>query len=290
MSEADSPKLNYDLLMAYEGKGRQDWSVKDTIIYNLGVGFGISAIDDPEQLRFVLEDKIASFPTMGAVVAISAGMYADPRYGIAYNKILHGEEAIELLRPMPASATFTSTNKVDGIWDRGAEGGAIMQVSRTVFADDEAVAVNRSVYMLRGNGGFGGSMEGAPKAAAAPDRDPDGYYDLATRDEQALIYRLSGDTNPLHSVPKVAAKAGFPKPILMGLCNWAIAARGLVAGLADGDQTRLKRVGARFASVVYPGETIRTEYWKLGDGEIAFRCRVVERDQIVLTGGKATIA
>jgi acyl dehydratase len=122
-----------------------------------------------------------------------------------------------------------------------------------------------------------------------PDRAPDGGFDIAVRPEQALIYRLSGDENPLHAVPEVAARAGFSKPILHGLCSFAIAARALVAAEAGGDERRLKAVSVRFSSPAYPGETIRTEVWRLGGGEYALRARSVERDVVLLTGGRARL-
>jgi len=270
----------------------QQWSTRDTILYNLGIGFGAAAIDNPEQLRFVLEDRLVAFPSMVAVLGLSTAIYHDASYGIDFAGILHGEESFELVRPLPVAGQLVGRSRVEGIWDRGAEKGAVMALVKTLHdaADDSLIATCRNTLMLRRNGGFGGSADGAPRAAALPERDPDGALELGTRPEQALIYRLSGDTNPLHAVPTVAAKAGFPRPILHGLCTFGVVARALVQAVAGGDQSRLQRFGVRFSSPVFPGETIRTEYWGLGDGDFAFRARVVERDVIVLTGGTAHIA
>jgi acyl dehydratase len=153
----------------------------------------------------------------------------------------------------------------------------------------QRLAATSTILVLRGNGGFGGTIEGMPHAAPLPERIPDGAVDVMTRPEQALIYRLSGDTNPLHAVPAAAQLAGFPRPILHGLCSFGVAARALLSVFADGDATRLRRFGLRVASPVYPGETLRIEYWRLGEESIAFRARVVERDVVVLTGGRASI-
>jgi acyl dehydratase len=144
--------------------------------------------------------------------------------------------------------------------------------------------------MLRFNGGFGGSDQGLPKAPPTPERAPDGHWDLPIRPEQALIYRLSGDDNPLHADPAVAVQAGFPMPILHGLCSFAMSARAMVAAVAEGDETRLRSFGLRFSSPVFPGETLRVEYWRVEGGDYAFRAKVIERDVVVQTGGRAVFA
>ena len=283
--------LAADLLMGMAiQETHQDWSSRDTILYNLGIGFGAAAVEDPAQLRFVLEDRLTAFPTMAAVQAIARGIYFDPAYGVDFSGILHGEEAVEIARLLPTQGRLTGRGRVEGVWDRGPK-GAVMTTLKTLHdADGELIATCRSTLILRRNGGFGGSADGAPQAMSLPDRAPDGGFDIAVRPEQALIYRLSGDDNPLHAVPQVAAQAGFPRPILHGLCGFAIAARALVAAEAGGDETRLKAFSVRFSSPTYPGETIRTEFWRLGDGEYALRARSVERDVVLLTGGRARLA
>ena len=283
--------LAYDLLMGMDAQEvRQDWSRRDTIVYNLGIGFGAAAIEDPAQRRFVLEDELASFPTMAAVQAIARGIYLDPRYGIDFSGILHGEEAVEIAKPLPVEGRLIGRSRVEGLWDRGAK-GAVMTAVKTLHdaSDDSLIATCRSTMMLRKNGGFGGTAEGAPQARPAPERAADGFHDIVVRPEQALVYRLSGDTNPLHAVPEVAEQAGFPKPILHGLCSFAIAARALVAAEAQGDPGRLRAFSVRFSSPTYPGETIRTAFWRLGGGEYALQARSVERDVVLLTGGRAVL-
>lgn len=269
---------------------RADWSPRDTILYNLGIGFGPAAIRDEAQLRFVLEDRLVAFPTMATVQGMSMGVFSDDRYGIDYAGVLHGEEWIELLGPLPAAGALRAVTAVERIWDRGAEKGAILQTRKTIYAADEQapLAHTRTVLMLRRNGGFGGSAEGAPAVATAPDRAPDGSVTIATQPDQALIYRLSGDRNPLHADPQVARKAGFPGPILHGMATYGVVARAIVEAACDGDPAALRSFGLRFSSPVYPGETLRTDFWMLGKGACAFRATVVDRDVLVATGGRAT--
>ena len=293
MNSNHQPKLNAELLLSETGKEmKQSYTAHDTIVYNLGIGLGAAAIDDHAALRYVLEDRLETFPTMPCVLASESDTYYDPKYGINFAGILHGEESIEILRRLPPEGTVKSISRVERLWDRGPDKGAVMAAKKELYdtSDGALVAINRSTLMLRYNGGFGGSAEGTPKVAPLPERDSDGSYAITTRPEQALIYRLSGDTNPLHAVPDVAKEAGFPGPILHGLCSFGVSARAIVEALADGDAGRLKRFSLRFASPSYPGETIQTEYWRLDNGEIAFRARVKERDKIVLTGGRAVIS
>jgi acyl dehydratase len=267
------------------------WTERQTIIYNLGIGFGAAAIADDTLLRFVLEEGTAAFPTMTAMMGSSGSGAAimDPQYGVNLQMIVHGEEEVELFGALPAEGPLLSDSAVEGLWDLGEAKGAVLRMVKRLYrGDDESLlAACASTIMLRGNGGFGGSAEGAPKARATPERAPDGSASSITRPEQALIYRLSGDVNPLHSTPAFARGAGFPGPILHGLCTYAICARTLVAALADGDETPLKFIKVRFSSPVYPGETIRLEWWDEGAGSYAFQARVEERDVIVVRGGEA---
>lgn len=266
-----------------------DWAARDTIIYNLGIGFGPAAIEDPARLRFVLEDRLAAFPTMATVQGMALGMFQTD-YGIDYAGVLHGEEWIEIHRPLPASGAFRAATSVERIWDRGPEKGAILQTRKTIHepGNEDPIAETRTVLMLRRNGGFGGSAEGAPRVEPLPERDPDGTVTIATLPEQALIYRLSGDRNPLHADPEVAKKAGFPGPILHGMCTYGVVARALVGGVCGGDERRLRAYGLRFSSPLYPGETLRTDFWTTGEGKCAFRAVAVERDVLVATGGQAS--
>ena len=287
--------LAADRLVAVKAdKASSQWTLRQTILYNLGIGYGAAAIEDDTLLRFVLEENTAAFPTMTAVMGSSGAGAAimDPQYGVNFQMIVHGEEEVEMFGQLPAEGELFSDSAIEGLWDLGAAKGAVLRMVKRLYrADDQSLlAACASTIMLRGNGGFGGSAEGAPKARATPDRAPDGSASSITRPEQALIYRLSGDTNPLHSTPSFARGAGFPGPILHGLCTYGVCARTLVGALAQGDPDRLKFIKVRFSSPVYPGETIRVEWWDEGAGAYAFQARVEERDVIVVKGGEARFA
>jgi acyl dehydratase len=269
----------------------QTYTPLDTILYNLGIGLDAAAVDDDALLHYVLEEGLMSFPTMVCVLATTEDLFHEPRYGINFEQMVHGEEHIEILAPLPASGTVRSLSRIDSVWDRGVEKGAVLKISRTLYdADGTPLAKGHNILMLRGNGGFGGSSAGMPQSVPIPTRDPDGSANVGIRREQALIYRLSGDRNPLHTVPAVARAAGFPGPIIQGLCSFGTTARALVAEVAGNDAAKLRSFGLRFASPVYPGETLRVEYWRLGGGSVAFQARVAERDVLVLKGGRATFA
>ena len=266
-----------------------NWAARDTIIYNLGIGFGPAAIADPGQLRYVMEDRLVAFPTMSTVIGMALGIFRRD-YGITYSGIVHGEEWIELARPLPTSGSFRAETSLDALWDRGHDKGAVLQTAKRIYTpdSDEPVATTRTVLILRRDGGFGGSAEGAPSVQPAPARAPDGSVTIGTQPDQALIYRLSGDANPLHADPEVAGKAGFPAPILHGMCTYGTVARAIVDATCGGDAARLRSFGLRFSAPVFPGETLRTDFWSVGHGECAFRTTALERDVLVATGGRAT--
>jgi acyl dehydratase len=263
----------------------QSYTARDTILYALGVAAATS--NPAEDLSFVYEKKLRALPTMAMVLAPGPLWVADPATGIDLRKLLHGEQSLILHKPLPAEGTVVSRSRVEEIYDKGADKGAVMIILRELFdqASKDLLATARSSVFLRGNGGFGGSAEGQPRPHPIPERAADATLDLPTRPEQALIYRLSGDINPLHVDPKFAAGGGFDKPILHGLCSYGVAGRAVLKLLCGNDPARLKALNVRFASPVFPGETLRTEVWKEGPGRAAFRVHVVERDLLVLNNG-----
>ena len=272
---------------------RHTYAARDTILYALGLGVGQDPLD-PVQLRYTYEDGLQALPTM-AVVLGSPGFFAkDPRTGIDWVRLLHGEQELELHAPLPAEATVVGLTKVTRLVDKGAGKGALMYSER-VITDAKSgarLATGRSVSFMRGDGGFAASGQPSdappPPRPATPETPPDTVFEWKTRPEAALIYRLSGDYNPLHADPKVATAAGFEAPILHGLCSFGVTGWALVSAVCGGDATRLKSIGTRFASPVYPGETLRVEIWRRGDA-VQFRTRVVERDIVVLSHGTATL-
>lgn len=268
----------------------QEYSARDTILYALGVGAVTTNPPLPEDLRFVYENGLQALPTMQAVLAPGPFWMADPKTGINVGKLLHGEQFLTLHKPLPAQGRVVTTSRVDEVYDKGPDKGAVMYLSRRIVDADTGDLLSTVGFscFLRGNGGFGGRSEGAPVPHRIPDdRPPDASLDLLTRPEQAAIYRLSGDLNPLHIDPGVSALGGFDRPILHGMCSYGVAGRAVLKVLCGNDPARLRRLDVRFATPVYPGETLRTEIWRESDGRAAFRVRVVERDVIALNNGYA---
>ena len=216
-----------------------------------------------------------------------------PWTGIDWVRLLHGEQSLELHAPIPAAGTVVGSTRVTAIVDKGAGKGALMYSERDIR--DRAgtlLATSRSVSFMRGDGGYAATGQvsdpAPPPRAATPDTAPDAVCELKTRPESALVYRLSGDYNPVHADPEVAKAAGFERPILHGLCSFGVSGHALLRTLCGWDASRLKEIGARFSSPVYPGETLRVEMWQRGEA-VQFRTRVVERDVVVLSHGSARI-
>ncbi len=269
----------------------QRWSDKDSILYALGLGFGHDPLD-AAQLPFVFEEApgFSAVPTM-AVVLAGPGFWArNEDTGIIWQKVLHGEQGMELFRPLPASGHVKATSRVVRVLDKGEGKGALIYVERDLIdvESGEKIATLTSTTFARGNGGFGGEAGPQPAPHTIPDRAPDVEVDLPTLPQAALIYRLSGDFNPLHADPAVAKQVGFEKPILHGLCTLGVAGHAVLKAFCDYDAARMKSLKLRFSAPVYPGETIRTQMWKDGN-VISFRARVVDRDVTVLDNGRAEI-
>ena len=269
----------------------QTYSERDTILYALGCGLGIDPLDEA-QLRFVFEEpELLALPSMAAVLSPPGFWARHPDSGIDWVRILHGEQAMEIHKLLPAAARVVATTQVTDIIDKGVGRGALLFLRRTVTEAEtgEALATLRSTTFARGDGGCGGTTETAPPPHPVPDRAPDLICDLPTAPNSALIYRLSGDPNPLHASPSVARAAGFDRPILHGLCSWGVAGHAILKTCCDYDPARLRAMALRFSAPVYPGETIRTEIWRDG-AVVSFRARAAERDAVVLNNGRAEIA
>lgn len=268
----------------------QDLSVRDTILYALSVGLGADPMD-LDQLRFVYEDGLQALPTMAVVLGYSGFWLGRPDTGVDMVKVVHGEQGLRIHKPLPVEGRLVGRTRVTGLVDKGPAKGALLYTERRVTdAAGDLVATLEQTTFLRGDGGCGGTTGPAKTPYPMPDRTPDMALDLPTSPAQALIYRLNGDYNPLHASPAVAAKAGFAKPILHGLATFGVIGHALLKGLCGYRPERLKAMDGRFSSPVYPGETIRTEIWREGGGVHAFRARAIERDQVVLTNGRAEIA
>ncbi|MDP2005335.1 MAG: MaoC/PaaZ C-terminal domain-containing protein [Rubrivivax sp.] len=282
--------LDYDKLRNWPiPESVQTYTAHDTILYALGVGAATE--NPPQDPQFVYERGLQALPTMAVVLAGGGFWLADPALGIDLARMLHGEQFLRLHKPLPATGTLVGRHAVEEIYDKGADKGAVMFLARRLYeqATDELVAEVRMSIFLRGTGGFGGTAEGQPKPHPVPtDRAPDATLDLITRPEQAALYRLAGaDPNPIHIDAGMARRAGFERPILHGLCSYGVAGRAVLKLLCGNEPEKLRRFDLRFASPVYPGETLRTEVWREGPGRAAFQVRVVERDLLVLSNGCA---
>jgi acyl dehydratase len=260
--------------------GVRTWSSTDAILYALGVGAG------PDDLAFTTENTAdtpqAVLPTFGVVLAASGRSAEWGTFDRA--RMVHGEQSIALHRPIPPHGTARAVSVVTDILDKGT-GALVVSETRVTDAETGAPLVTgRSGVFLRGEKGFGA---GAPTPPwEVPARPPDQVRVLATRPDQALLYRLSGDRNPLHSDPAFARRAGFDRPILHGLCTFGFAGRALLATLCDGDPARFAAMEARFTRPVLPGDSLVVQVWV--DGEARFRV-TTQDGRVVLDRGRAAV-
>lgn len=268
----------------------QDLTVRDTILYALSVGLG-SDPTDADQIRFVYEEGLQALPTMAVVLAYAGFWLKAPETGVDWVKVVHGEQGLRIHKPLPVEGKLTGRTRITGLVDKGKEKGVLLYSERLITdASGDPVATVEQTAVLRGDGGCGGTTMDAKPPHPMPARSPDLALDLPTSTNQALLYRLNGDRNPLHADPEVAQRAGYPKPILHGLATYAVVGHALLRGLCGYRPERLKAMDARFTAPVFPGDTIRTEMWREGGGIAAFRALAVERDVIVLSNGRAEIA
>ncbi len=280
--------INYDELMQAKSEGlTASYGDRETILYALGVGF----MRDPmnaDELRFVYENDLKTVPTMATVIGWGLGATL-ARSGINYLMVVHGEQRLTLHKPLPYAADVVFDERVTGVFDKG-EKGAIIVTERRMRekASGAALCTLSATLFARGDGGFGGPKDGAPEPHPLPSRAPDLVHDCDTRPDQAFLYALSGDRNPLHRDPAIAKMAGFPRPILHGLATYGTACRALISTVCKYDATKITGFDARFSAPVFPGETIVTEMWVDG-AVVSFRCRLKERDGIVLNNGKCTL-
>ncbi|WBU56227.1 MaoC family dehydratase [Paracoccus sediminicola] len=266
----------------------QKWTAKDAALYALGLGYG----DDPtdsEQLRFLDRTKgMDVMPAMANVLCYDGSWLRDPEAGIDYSRVVHGEQEMVLHAPLPLESSATGKTVIEELIDKGEGRGALIVTARELkdARTGQMLATIRHTIFCRGAGGFGGSAGRERSVQVIPDGDPDGSVEIKTQNQLALIYRLSGDFNPLHSDPEVARKVGYDRPILHGLSTFGIACRALMRELAGNDPLRVRLIRARFSAPVYPGEAIVFDYWRLEPGSAAFSARVPARDASVLANGR----
>jgi len=262
---------------------------KDCILYALGVGLGQDPLDE-DQLAFVYEKTLKVLPTFPVVQGYSPYTLRRPELGITWTHVVHGEHAVRVHEPIAPQGTVLGRSRILDVIDKGAGKGALIYSERRIIdkASGKLLATINQTTFCRADGGFGGDKRETPAPHPIPERAPDIVCDLPTRPETALIYRLSGDVNPLHAEPAFARTGGYPRPILHGLATFGVAGHALLKSACGYDPARLTAMAGRFSAPVFPGETIRTEIWR--DGTIAsFRARVVERDVIAINNGRAEI-
>jgi len=280
--------IRYPDVLALQEAGRAyAYTERDAILYALGTGWGAEPAG--EELPFIYEAGLRTVPTLATVVAWGAGVSTD-RVGLNQALVLHvGEETI-LHRPLPPAATIRADSSVVEVRDRGPERGAVV-VRRTVLhdaADGEPIATLNRTILARGDGGFGGPPDRTDATPVPPSRPPDEMFEVATRPDQAALYRLCGDRNPLHIDPRRAAAAGFPGPILHGLCTYGITCRAVIATFCDYDPTRVLAHRVRFSSPVFPGDRLCVELWREGD-EVRFEASVPQRNVKVIRDGRTLL-
>ncbi len=263
---------------------------RDVALYALGVGAAENPLD-PKDLSLVYEMSGEGFhvlPTFAVVPAMrlvfdqfKKGVKA-PGLNYGFERILHGEQYTEVKRPLPPSAKLKHSVKIKDVFDKGKNAVVVTAITTTDENGDE-LAYNELTSFVRGAGGFGGERGPSGDVNVAPDRKPDAVIEEKTHPNQALLYRLSGDINPLHADPNFATSFGFDKPILHGLCTFGFAARAVINAFSKGDPRFFKSIKVRMADSVFPGETLVTEMWKESDTKIVFRTKVKERDKVVLS-------
>ena len=280
--------INYDEIMSLKSENIEiSYTDKDSILYGLGVGLG----NDPmnmDELKYVYENGQIALPSMATNFQYHSSLLMSAN--LNFIMVVHGEQKLSIINPIPVSGEFVADMKVINCFDKGASKGAIVEVETTVKLKSDGTEICKliSTTFARGDGGFCGP-ESPPQKVYEPEGTPDIVDEITTKPDQALIFRLSGDYNPLHSDPNFAKAAGFPKPILHGLCTYGVACRSIVKTACDKDVKKLKSFNCRFSSPVFPGETIVTEMWKNGN-VINFQSKVKERDKIILKNGVSEIA
>ena len=277
--------INLDAIGKESEPHESSWDSKDCLLYSLGVGAGAS---DPTgfELEFTTENtkdvSQKALPTMCVVLGGTGGRGPLAHLGdVNYSKMVHGEQRVVLHKPLPTQATVLSTSKISNIYDKGKAALVILENIAVDKDDGKPVFTNISKLFFRDEGGWGGDR-GPVDRIEFPDRDADHVVSYETRTDQALLYRLNGDRNPLHSDPSFAALGGFPKPILHGLCTYGFTGRALVHLACGSNPDNFKSMDGRFSSPVIPGETLEIRGWEDGDH---FKFRTLAGDRVVLDNG-----
>lgn len=286
--------INPDAVGSTSEPSRASWTSKDALLYAVGVGAGQEPL---EELQYTTENSAdidqKVLPTMAVVLGFGAAFDKIGTFNPAM--LVHGEQSIDLHREIPVEGEIETVGEITGIYDKG-KGAVVVSESRSTLIDPSTGRPGEPLFtktmsaFIRGEGGWGGDR-GPANDWEKPDRDADVSVSYTTRPEQALIYRLSGDRNPLHADPTFAAMGGFDRPILHGLCTYGFTGRGLLHGLCDGDASRFESMYGRFSSPVFPGENLTVDMWRTGsgpDGDTALFQTKGGDGRVVLDAGTCT--
>lgn len=263
------------------------WSDREVMLYALGIGMGDDPLD-PNELGFVnegwLTDRDPALKVVPTFASVAAWHARPPAIDLNRVMVVDADRDITFHQPLPVAATVTADSRWLGAWDKGDKGAILLRETTVQDAAGARLWTLRGTTFARGDGNFGGPTTGQPSRPGAPDRAPDRSIDIATRPGQALLYRLSGDRNPLHSDPDFAAKAGFSAPILHGMCTYGITCRAVLATYADWDPAAIRRHACRFSAPVYQGEMVTVDLWRDGT-DLRFEARIKERGVTCVTHG-----
>ena len=263
------------------------WRERDTMLYALAVGMGSDPLDRNE-LAFVYEKNLKALPTLATVVAWGAGISPD-RLGLNRLQTLHGEEAVTFHRTVPCTGDVIAASRVAAVYDKGERGAVVERETRlTDAATNELIATITRTAFARADGGFGGPPQPPGHPVGPPTRSPDVVLEFPTRHDQALLYRLCGDRNPLHADPDIARAAGFETPLLHGLCTYGICCRAVLQAFCEYDPSRLKSHSVRFSAPVLPGDVITVKLWRDGVN-VSFEAEVAARKSTVIRSGRSCL-
>jgi acyl dehydratase len=278
--------LNPEQLLAAripEIEQRYGW--RDCALYSLGIGIGLDPLDESD-LPFVDENRLKVHPAMANVLGYPGFWQQDPAFGLDASKIVHGEHAMRLHRPLPVDGHVRGVSRITDLVDKGEGRGALVFVERQITDADSGellATVNQTVF-ARGDGGFDGPARTLPPPRPVPQGRPDTVVQARTSPQSALIYRLSGDLNPLHANPAAARAAGFERPILHGLATFGLTCHALMKALCGSDPGQVRSMSGRFSAPVFPGDTLSVEIWREQAGA-TFRATVAERGAVVFNNG-----
>jgi acyl dehydratase len=269
--------INPDAVGATGDSVQVTWTSKDALLYAVGIGAGTSELAYTTENTSGVQQQV--FPTFPVVLGFGAGSAMSKIGSFNFAMLVHGQQSVTLHQPLPVEGTVTMTSKITGIYDKG-KAAVVVSQSDAVLPDGNPLFTNTMSAFIRGEGGWGGDRGPSGPVNVPPERAPDHSVDYQTSPDQALIYRLSGDRNPLHSDPAFAALGGFPTPILHGLCTYGFTGRALLHTLCEGESIRFQHIEGRFSSPVLPGEALTVKIWQTGDGEAVFETAVGDRTVI----------